>query len=410
MILRELPPTSGLPPRVSDLFAPLSDPFARRSDPALEVFAAKFLDGTEPQIECSGTACLVIALEYLKTLSPRREVIVPAFTCPLVVLATAKAGLKLLPCDLAQDRFDLDEAHLAKLVSDRTLCVVATHLGHWLTDVVRLKAILPPEIKVIEDAAWAFGARQNGRSAGFAGDIGFFSFALGKGFTLYEGGALVAGNETIRAGLRATSQRLRQLEPAEERQRCIEYFTFHFLYHTLGLWLIYGTSKNFWLRRGDTIRAIGDYFETDIPVHAMSDWRKRVGARAIQRYAAHLVATRASRERLLAALGSIEGLELHAPLEGCEPSWLFMLVTLPTQNQCDSALKQLWRSPLGVSRLFAHVLSDYAYLAGKVEPLPTPQAQKLAARTLTVTTSPWLNAGDIAKIVSGIRQGMADKG
>ena len=182
-----------------------------------------------------------------------------------------------------------------------------------------------------------------------------------------------------------------------------------FLYNRTGLWLVYGTSKNFWLRRGDNIRAIGDYFDDDIPLHPVSNWRKSVAARALARYPAHLAASHAARDRLLAALAGVAGLGLLRPRAGDEPGSLFVLVTLPSARQCGAVLDILWGSTLGVSKLFAHVLPDYDYLAGKLEPSATPNARDLAARTLTITTSPWLEDAGVAKIVSGIRQGMADR-
>lgn len=401
-MLRELPPTAGLPPRLSDLFG--------TSTPgALDQALGAFLHTGPPQIECSGTACLVIAFEHLKLASARRSIIVPAYTCPLVVRAAARAGLKVLACDLAPGTFDLDEAHLAQLAGPDILCAIATHYGGFLTDVARLRAILPPGIAIIEDAAQAFGARQNNLATGLAGDIGFYSFALGKGFTLYEGGALVACDAATRAGLLQASQKLVLRQPGREFYRCLEYAMFHGLYNPLGLRLVYGTSKNFWLRRKDEIRAVGDYFDDDIVLHQVSDWRTSVAARAFCRFPAHLAATRSARHRLLQALAQIDGLNLHAPRTGDEPTGIFAFVTLPSAAQCSAALRHLWRSPLGVSKLFAHALGDYAYLAPLLVATSTPHARDLAARTLTITTSPSLRDADIAKIVSGIAQGMAHR-
>ena len=401
-MLRELPPTAGLPPRLADLLG-------ASAPGGLEQALGAFLQTDPPQIECSGTACLVIAFEHLKRRSARRSIIVPAYTCPLVVLAAAKAGLKTLACDLAPGTFDLDEAHLAQLAGPDILCVVATHYGGFLTDVARLRAILSPGTAIIEDAAQAFGARQNNVATGLAGDIGLYSFALGKGFTLYEGGALVARDEATRLGLAYASQKLVTQKPGQELYRCLEYAMFHSLYNPLGLRLVYGTSKNFWLWRNDEIRAIGDYFDDEIVLHQVSDWRKSVAARAFRRFPAHLAATHAARARLLQALAQIAGLNLHAPRKGDEPTGIFAFVTLPTAAQCAQALRRLWRSPLGVSKLFAHALGDYPYLAPLLVPASTPNARDLAARTLTITTSPALRDADIAKIVSGIAQGMAHR-
>ena len=75
----ELPPTAGLPLRLADL---------RPGAATLAADIAAQL-GTPPlQLECSGTASLLIALTTLRELQPqRRRVVAPAFTCPLVAIA-----------------------------------------------------------------------------------------------------------------------------------------------------------------------------------------------------------------------------------------------------------------------------------------------------------------------------------
>jgi dTDP-4-amino-4,6-dideoxygalactose transaminase len=53
---------------------------------------------------------------------------------------------------------------------------------------------------------------------------------------------------------------------------------------------------------------------------------------------------------------------------------------------------------LGITRLFAHPLNRYPALAGCVGDHPTPQAQALSERTLTVTTSPFLSLSEMDAI------------
>src|SRR5258708_39423259 len=102
---REVPPTAGLPLRWRDF-----DP--RRNRPRLEETLAAFLDVPSVQLECSGTAALIIALTMLKQHSIRRSVIVPAYTCPLVALAVLHCGLKPLLCDLAPGSFEFHSTTL----------------------------------------------------------------------------------------------------------------------------------------------------------------------------------------------------------------------------------------------------------------------------------------------------------
>ena len=56
----------------------------------------------------SGKAALTIILIALKALTGRRKVILPAYTCYSVPSAIVKAGLDMVPCDIARNSFDYD--------------------------------------------------------------------------------------------------------------------------------------------------------------------------------------------------------------------------------------------------------------------------------------------------------------
>ena len=96
----------------------------------------QFLGIDEFQLESRASACLVIALEYLKTRTARRTVVIPAYTCPIVVVAAKQAGCRVIACDTIAGGFDLD--HLATLIDSDTLCIVVTHYGGALTDIARI--------------------------------------------------------------------------------------------------------------------------------------------------------------------------------------------------------------------------------------------------------------------------------
>ena len=57
----------------------------------------------------------------------------------------------------------------------------------------------------------------------------------------------------------------------------------------------------------------------------------------------------------------------------------------------DAALARLWREGLGVSRLFIHALPDHPDLRAIAGAASVPNARALAATTLTVSNSPWLD-------------------
>src|SRR5881275_1579157 len=129
---REVPPTAGLPLEWRD-FLPARRPF--------ESALAEMLDVPEAQVECSGTAALIVALTALRTLSSRRRVVVPAYTCPLVALAIAHCGLQPVPCDVRKEGFDFSPQALEAMCDRDTLAVLPTHLGGRVADVATAASI-----------------------------------------------------------------------------------------------------------------------------------------------------------------------------------------------------------------------------------------------------------------------------
>ena len=231
----EVAPTAGLPPRWRDLLTAGGD---------LALPAARLLGVPAVQATCSGTAGLVITLTTLQRLSGRRVVIAPAYTCPLVALAVAHCGLELRLCDFAAGSIDFDPTQLARLCDERTLAVIPTHLGGRVADVdTALACARAVGAFVIEDAAQALGARVGERSVGLRGDAGFFSLAVGKGLTTYEGGLLVARDEALRAAFLAAARELTPFRCGWELRRSLELVGYHALYRPAGLGLAYGRPQ-----------------------------------------------------------------------------------------------------------------------------------------------------------------------
>ncbi|MFT3789497.1 MAG: DegT/DnrJ/EryC1/StrS family aminotransferase [Rudaea sp.] len=383
--LHEVPPTAGLPPHWRDLG------FSRTH--SLAECAAEFLGVDEVQIECSGTAALVVALTVLKRRSARTSVVVPAYTCPLVAIAVAHCGLKLRLCDLAPDGIDMDAAALAALCDEDTLAIVPTHLAGRVADVdTAVACARHAGAWVIEDAAQALGARfADGSAAGTRGDIGFFSLAVGKGLTTYEGGLLVARDAALRTQLRRCREDLVPFDAAWEFKRTLKLLGYHAFYRPAGLAFVYGLPRRRALRAGDATAAVGDDFPLSIPLHRLGAWRQSVGARAFVRLRDFLDAGAAQARRRCARLAQIPGIDVVGDDANAQGTWPFLLLRLPSHASRDAALAELWTTPLGVSRLFIHALPDYAYLAAIVPAAAVPNARDFAARTLTVSNSPWLD-------------------
>lgn len=380
----EVPPTAGLPLSWRDLRSASGQHLA----PAL----ANLLGIRHAQLECSGTAALVVALTTLQRNSPRRQVIVPAFTCPLVALAVAHCGLELVLCDMAENSLDMCPEQLFQLCGEMTLAIIPTHLAGRVADVeYALAQARRVGAHVIEDAAQAVGAQWRQQSVGLRGDIGFFSLAAGKGLTLFEGGLLVTADPHMAQALAEVSAEIIPARPLFELRRCIELLGYLLFYRPRGLALVYGRPLRQALQQGDLVDAVGDLFPRQIPLHRVSRWRQAIGLNALARLPAFLHSQREQALRRIRQLSAIAGVSVFVDTPEQQGNWPFLLLTLPSEALRDAAMAQLWTQGLGVSRLFIHALNDYDYLADIVPATDTPHARDLAARSLSISNSLWLN-------------------
>ena len=392
----EVPPTAGLPPSISDLFTIGGD----LADMAVQVMGL-----TSPQVECSGTASLVIALNTLKKSSTRNEVIIPAYTCPLVPIAIAHCGLQVKLCDLAPDDFDLDMEQLASLVNQNTLAILPTHLGGRVADIASVKKLADPfDVTVIEDAAQALGAE-----VGKYGDITFYSLAVGKGLSIFEGGLMTTNKSDLRHLLLQTSQDIIPSDMPFELRRCLELTGYTLFYHPAGLHYVYGQTRRKALQAKQPEEAIGDVFDFDIPLHRVSRWRMKVGANAMKRLPEFIEQTGRQALKRCDRLDAISGIRVIRDKSDARGVWPFLMVLMPDRTSRDAALKSLWPSPLGVTRLFMHALPDYAYLEKTVPSVPVPNARDFANRMLTISNSLWLDEERFEKICQTLELAVSRK-
>jgi dTDP-4-amino-4,6-dideoxygalactose transaminase len=367
---------------------------------SLEEGLADFLGGPRLRVECSGTAALVVALTALKRRSARRRVIVPAYTCPLVAMAILHCGLIPVPCDVRSGDFQFDPGPLAGLCDEETLAVIPTHLGGRVADLEPVReAARRRGVAVIEDAAQALGAFRHDERQAEASEVVFYSLAVGKGLTIYEGGVLVSRNEELRHELDRASAEISARRPGQELRRCLQLAGYASLYRPSALRFVYGGPLRRELLRGNLIEAVGDDVSGPIPLHRVGRWRKAVGANALRRLPVFLQTLHSLALQRLGRLSTIRDISVLGSSPAGQGTWPFFMVLMPTGRARDAALKDLWGAGFGVSRLYIHALAGYPYLAGRLEQADTPHARDLAARMLTVTNSPWLENAEFGRVI-----------
>ncbi|MEP6633458.1 MAG: DegT/DnrJ/EryC1/StrS family aminotransferase [Luteimonas sp.] len=400
----ELPPTNGLQLHWRDLLP-------ARGALGLDVAMRRQFGIDDLQMTCSGTAALVIALRVLAARSSQRcEVVIPAYTCPLVARAVAHCGLQVRVCDLDVNGDGMDAAMLSSLCGAQTLAIVPTHLGGRIVDIApALKHARACGAYVIEDAAQALGGHHaDGTPAGLAGDIGFCSLAAGKGLTIYEGGLLFARDATLRALLRDAAAHALPRRIGWELRRSAELIGYTALYRPRALAVAYGWPLRRALRRGDFDAAAGDALPVTIPMHRVSAWRRNVAAHAMTRLPQHLSAGAARARVNIATLRAIDGIAVMEDSAGAQGVWPVLMVRMPDQNTRDAALAALWGAGLGVSVPFARALPDYPSLRGIVPETNVPNARDHAARVLTITNSAWLNPAAFTQVADALADAVHD--
>ena len=126
------------------------------------------------------------------------EVITTPFTFISTTHAIVRNGLKPVFCDVKAEDGTLDETKLEQLVTEKTVAILPVHVYGNVCNVEKIKEIADKyNLKVIYDAAHAFGVKYRGRGIGSYGDASIFSFHATKVFNTIEGGAVAFSNEEI---------------------------------------------------------------------------------------------------------------------------------------------------------------------------------------------------------------------
>ena len=124
----------------------------------------------------SGTDALRLGLLALGV-KPGDEVIVPAFTFFATASTVAHIGARPVFVDVDPDTLTISAATVEPAITDKTRAVVPVHLYGQLADMGPLKEICSSrDIRILEDAAQAFGVSYKGGQAGSHGLCGTFSF------------------------------------------------------------------------------------------------------------------------------------------------------------------------------------------------------------------------------------------
>ena len=125
-----------------------------------------------------------LALEYaMAALNLTGEVITTPFTFASTTHAIVRNGLTPVFCDINPDDYTIQVDMLERLITDQTSAIIPVHVYGNICQVHEIDRIAKKyNLKVIYDAAHAFGVTVDGEGVGNFGDVSMFSFHATKVF------------------------------------------------------------------------------------------------------------------------------------------------------------------------------------------------------------------------------------
>lgn len=294
-----------------------------------------------PQIDLLTNGHMAIELS-LQGLGLKGEVITTPFTFASTTQAIVRSGLVPVFCDIDPITFNLDPTKLEALITPRTCALLPVHVYGTPCNVEAIDRIAKRyHLKVLYDAAHAFGVRYKGQGIGCFGDVSCFSFHATKVFHSIEGGAACFHAETF-------GQRLAKL-------------------------------KNFGLDEKDA---------SELGANAkLNEFCAAMGLCNLRHVDGEIEKRKCPAERYRSHLGQIPGLLLAPMLDDVEPNYAYFPVVFDETvfgAGRDEVLETLEKHQIMARKYFYPLTSEFSCYHGKYDPDETPVAKRISRRVLTL--------------------------
>lgn len=337
----------------------------------------------------SGKAALTLILRALKSISPKTEVLIPAYTCFSVPSAIVKAGLRVKLCDIDFATLDFDYKLFEEAVTENTLCVIPSHLFGVPSDLDRIESVCRFRgVYIVEDAAQAMGGVYKGRKLGTIGDVGFFSFGRGKNITCGSGGAILTNSQQIGSIIEKEISHLERPGFFEMARELISVLLMKIFIHPALFWFPQGLP---FLRVGET------FFYKDFPIKKLSrlkqGWMRKWKERLEQSNQQRIRNVSYFMKSLHATILGKEGIPyLRLPL---------LMESLEERNRIFSLSRE---KGLGLSVMYPTPINEIEEMKAEFDGQAFPSAKDVAEKLLTVPVHALLRDRDktaIAELING---------
>ena len=299
-----------------------------------------------------------LALEnMIEAYGLKGEIITTPFTFASTTHAILRCGCTPVFCDIRPDDYTIDAEKIERLITDKTVAILPVHVYANLCDTERIDAIARAHgLRVLYDAAHAFGVKKNGVSSALFGDAAMFSFHATKVFNTIEGGAVCCRDAAL-------VQRLNDL-------------------------------KNFGIHGPDCVRFIGGNAK-------MNEFCAAMGICNLRHLDGEIAKRKHVTELYNARLGGVPGVQLNAAQEGVESNYAYYPVVFDGYKYSrDEVYARLAEENIIARKYFYPLTNSFECFADRAgfDHDTTPVAKHMADSVLTLPLYADLADEDVERI------------
>ena len=299
-----------------------------------------------------------MALEMaLQAMDLKGEVITTPFTFASTTHAIVRNALTPVFCDIDPDTYTIDVSKIEELITPHTCAIVPVHVYGCICDVEKIERIAKEHgLKVIYDAAHAFGTEYKGRGIGSFGDASMFSFHATKVFHTIEGGAITTADDEL-------MDKLRKL-------------------------------KDFGIKDEEVVDGIGANAK-------MNEFCAVMGLCNLEYVDGEIEKRRLVTQRYRERLSGIEGLRILPVQEDVKPNHAYFPIVVDEEvfgNDRQAVIDALKEQDIFTRKYFYPLTSDMDCYRGMFDSSKTPVAKWTAERVMTLPMSASLASEDVDRI------------
>lgn len=299
-----------------------------------------------------------LALELaIQAMNLSGEVITTPFTFASTTHAIVRNGLTPVFCDISSDNYTIDVSKIEDLITDKTSAIIPVHVYGNVCNVKEIERIANKhDLKVIYDAAHAFGEKVHGQGIGTYGNASMFSFHATKVYNTIEGGAVV--------------------------------------YPDAGFGKVLYRLKNFGIKSEVVVDGVGSNAK-------MNEFQASMGICNLRHIEEEIEKRKTVVERYRSHLDNIPGIKIMKEAEEVEANYAYFPVVFDeqifsyTRNEVYDKLKN---NNIFARKYFYPLTNTFDCFHGKYDVNDTPIAQHIAKRILTLPLYADLSLEDVDKI------------